>query len=54
MNNGILEGLNSVIQAAKSKAGGYKLTRNFKITAYLLAGDINLANVNTEYTNLRK
>ena len=53
INNGILEGLNSVIQAAKSKARGYKLTRNFKIIAYLLAGDINLANVNMEYTNLR-
>ena len=54
INNGILEGLNSVIQAAKSKARGYKLTQNFKTIAYLLAGDIDLNNVNTEYTNLRK
>ena len=54
INNGILEGLNSVIQVAKSKARGYKLTRNFKIIACLLARDINLANVNNVYTNLRK
>ena len=54
INNGILEGLNSVIQAAKSKARGYKLPQNFKTIAYLLAGDIDLTNVNTEYTNMRK
>ena len=54
INNGILEGLNSVIQAAKSKARGYKLTQNFKTIAYLLAGDIDLVNVNNVYTNLRK
>ena len=54
INNGILEGLNSVIQAAKSKARGYKLTRNFKTIAYLLAGDIDLTNVNNQYTDLRK
>ena len=53
INNGILEGLNSVIQAAKSKARGYKLVKNFKIIAYLLAGDIDLENVNPLYTNLR-
>jgi len=54
INNGILEGLNSVIQAAKSKARGYKLVKNFKTIAYLLAGDIDLSYVNPEYTNLRK
>lgn len=54
INNGILEGLNSVIQAAKSKARGYKLAKNFKTIAYLLAGDIDLSYVNPEYTNLRK
>jgi len=54
INNGILEGLNSVIQAAKSKARGYKLAKNFETIAYLLAGDIDLSYVNPEYTNLRK
>lgn len=53
INNGILEGLNSVIQAAKSKARGYKLIQNFKTIAYLLAGDINLENVNSEYISLK-
>ncbi len=54
INNGILEGLNSVIQAAKSKARGYKLPRNFKIIAYLLAGDIDLTCVNHQYSNIRE
>ena len=35
INNGILEGLNSVIQAAKSKARGYKTFKNYKIIIYL-------------------
>jgi transposase len=41
INNGILEGLNSVIQAAKRKARGYKF-EHFKIMAYLLTGKLNL------------
>lgn len=53
INNGILEGLNSIIQAAKSKARGYRLARNFKIIAYLLVGDINLNLVNKAYTNFK-
>ena len=35
INNGILEGLNSIIQAAKRKARGYKL-KHFKTIAYLM------------------
>ena len=54
INNGILEGLNSVIQAAKSKARGYKLAVNFKTIAFLLAGDIDLSIVNPLYINLKK
>ena len=54
INNGILEGLNSVIQAAKSKARGYKIAVNFKTIAFLLAGDIDLTIVNPLYANLRK
>jgi len=47
INNGILEGLNSVIQAAKSKARGYKTFKNYKNIVYLLTGklDFNLVNV---------
>jgi transposase len=45
INNGILEGLNSTIQAAKRKARGYKIDHLITIT-YLLTGKLNLANVN--------
>jgi transposase len=45
INNGILEGLNSVIQAAKRKARGYK-AKHFKVMAYLLTGKLNLKDIN--------
>lgn len=45
INNGILEGLNSVIQAAKRKARGYK-PKHFATIAYLITGKLNLAKVN--------
>ncbi len=41
INNGILEGLNSVIQANKSKARGYSTFRNFKIVVYLTTGKLD-------------
>ena len=46
INNGILEGLNSIIQACKAKARGYKTTKNFKIIAYLVTGDLKLKLIN--------
>jgi len=46
INNGILEGLNSVIQAAKSKARGYKTFKNYKIIVYLLTGKLDFSLVN--------
>ena len=48
INNGILEGLNSIIQSCKAKARGYRTTKNFKIIAYLVTGDLkfNLINPN--------
>jgi len=49
INNGILEGLNSIIQAAKSKARGYSTTKNFKIIAYLLTGDLDFSTINKYY-----
>ena len=45
INNGILEGLNSVVQAAKRKARGYKL-KHFKTIAYLLTGNLNFTKLN--------
>lgn len=45
INNGILEGLNSTVQAAKRKARGYKLNHLITMT-YLLTGKLNLSNVN--------
>ena len=41
--NGLLEGINSLLQAAKSKARGYRTTRNLIAIAYLLAGKLTFA-----------
>ena len=51
INNGILEGLNSVIQAAKRKAGGYG-KKHFKTMAYLLSGKLDLNRVNGKVLRL--
>jgi hypothetical protein len=40
INNGILEGLNSVLRASKRKARGYK-AKHFMMMAYLLTGKLN-------------
>ena len=45
INNGLLEGLNSVIQAAKRKARGYKKP-HFKVMVYLLTGKLDFTRVN--------
>lgn len=47
INNGILEGLNSVLQAAKRKARGYK-SAHFKTIAYLLTGKLDFSKVNSK------
>ena len=41
--NGILEAINSLVQAAKAKARGYRATRNLKAITYLIAGKLELA-----------
>jgi len=46
INNGILEGLNSIIQAAKAKVSGFKTFRNFRILVFLLTGDLNFKVLN--------
>jgi transposase len=45
LNNGILEGLNSVLQAAKRKARGYKAV-HFATIAYLLTAKLDFKSVN--------
>ncbi len=42
ISNGLLEGLNSLIQAAKRRARGYRSTRNYIAMIYLVAGKIRL------------
>ena len=36
--NGLIEGINSLVQAAKAKARGYRSTRTLKAITYLIAG----------------
>ena len=42
LNNGILEGINSLVQAAKAKARGYRSNRNLITIIYLIAGKFDL------------
>jgi transposase len=41
VSNGLLEGLNSLIQAAKRHARGYRSNRNFITMTYLIVGKLN-------------
>ena len=43
ITNATLEGLNSLIQAAKSRARGYRTARNFITIAYLIAGKLTFS-----------
>jgi len=47
INNGIMEGINSLIQAAKAKARGYRSTRNLIAMVYLIAGKLPLKSLPT-------
>jgi transposase len=40
--NGILEGINSLVQAAKAKARGYRSAHNLKAMIYLIAGKLEI------------
>lgn len=40
--NGIIEGINSLVQAAKAKARGYRSARNLAAIVYLVAGKLDL------------
>jgi len=41
ISNGLLEGLNSLIQATKRRARGYRTNRNYIAMIYLVAGKLN-------------
>jgi transposase len=41
--NGLTEGIDSLVQAAKAKARGCRLIRNLDAIVYLLAGKLDLA-----------
>jgi len=49
ISNGILEGFNSIFQAAKAKARGYRTTETIAIIIYLLTGKLDFAKVNPFY-----
>jgi transposase len=40
--NGLIEGINSLVQAAKAKARGYRSNRNLIAMVYLIAGKLDL------------
>ena len=42
ITNGIMEGINSVVQAAKAKARGYRTLRCLADMTYLLAGRLDI------------
>jgi transposase len=53
INNGILEGLNSLVQSAKCKARGYRTFKNFRAIIYLITGDLDFTKVNIHYKDLK-
>jgi transposase len=48
LTNGVLEGINGLIQAAKTKARGYRSVRNLITIVYLIAGKLDLCVTHTE------
>lgn len=42
VNNGVLEAVNGLIQSAKSRARGYRSTKNLKAMIYLIAGKLDI------------
>jgi transposase len=43
ITNGVLEGINSLIQAAKAKARGFRSVRNLITVVYLIAGKLDMS-----------
>jgi transposase len=46
INNGILEGLNSVVQSAKARARWFRTTKYFIIIAYLVTAKLDFSKIN--------
>jgi transposase len=44
---GLLEGINSLVQAAKRRARGYRTTRNLIAMVYLIAGKLDMTSTHT-------
>ena len=42
ISNGLIEGINSLVQAAKAKARGYRNNRTLKAVTYMVAGKLDL------------
>ena len=42
ISNGLIEGINSLVQAAKAKARGYRNSKTLKAVTYLIAGKLEL------------
>jgi transposase len=42
ISNGLIEGINSLVQAAKAKARGYRNSKTLKVVTYLVAGKLDL------------
>lgn len=49
IDNGLLEGLNSLIQAAKAKARGFRKFRYFRIIIFLITGKLDFGQINKTY-----
>jgi transposase len=47
ISNGVLEGINSLVQAAKRRARGYRTSRNLIAMVYLIAGKLDMASTHT-------
>lgn len=45
INNGLLEGINSLVQAAKAKARGYRTFKNLKTIIYMITGKLDYTKV---------
>jgi transposase len=43
ISNGVLEGINSLVQAAKRRARGYRTTDNYIAMIYMIAGKLDFA-----------
>ena len=54
ISNGILEGFNSIFQAAKAKARGYRRNDTIKAIIYLLTGKLDFSKINPHYVTHSK